>query len=272
VTSAADEWSAVAGAWERERATPDDSNDRDALLLERLAVAPGERVLELACGPGALGRRWAELVGPEGTVVLSDIAPGMVDVATRLNADAANVSVEVLDAAAIDRPEESFDVVVCRMGLMFVPEPDRAFGEIHRVLAPTGRFGATSWAGIEHNPWITCVAMAAAAAGVLTGGPPTGPGSIFSLGDPPTVRSLAEGAGFVDVVVEEQDVLFEAEDVAAHVESVGARAGQLAGALAAATDEQRAELLRVAAELAAPYVRATGVAIPGRALVVTGHR
>jgi ubiquinone/menaquinone biosynthesis C-methylase UbiE len=272
MSSAAEEWSAVAAAWERDRSTADASSDRDALLLDRVAVSAADRLLELACGPGALGQRWSELVGPGGTVVLSDIAPGMVEVAARVNADIESVSVEVLDAASISRPDESFDVVVCRMGLMFVPEPERAFAEIHRVLAPGGRLAATTWGAIEHNPWITCVALAAASAGIVTGGPPVGPGTIFSLGDPAGVRELVEAAGFADVVVEEQDVMFEAEDVTAHVESVGSRAGALAVALAAATDDQRAEMLRVATELARPYATGDGVAFPGRALVITGHR
>ncbi len=47
-----------------------------------------------------------------------------------------NVEVAVLDASSIDRPDGSFDVVACRMGLMFTPDPAVAFGEIRRVLVP----------------------------------------------------------------------------------------------------------------------------------------
>ena len=96
----------------------------------------GDRVLELAAGPGTLGATWSELAGPTGTVVLSDIAPGMVEVARRRNAHLSNVEVAVLDASAIGRPDGSFDVVVSRMGLMFTPDPAVAFGEIERCSPP----------------------------------------------------------------------------------------------------------------------------------------
>ncbi|MHB8465378.1 MAG: class I SAM-dependent methyltransferase, partial [Acidimicrobiales bacterium] len=175
-------WSAVAQAWDASVDEVDGhSVDATAALLDRVAVRPGERVLELAAGPGSLGRTWSELVGPKGAVVLSDVAPGMVEVARRRNAAFANVEATVIDAAAIDRPEASFDVVACRMGLMFTPEPAVTFAEIFRVLRSHGRFGALTWSGIEHNPWMTCVGMAAMANGLVSGGPPVGPGGIFSL-------------------------------------------------------------------------------------------
>src|SRR5262245_55982670 len=129
--TAALDWSAVAGAWDKnvdDIDTP--STEATTALLDRVAIQPGERVLELAAGPGSLGQILSTLAGPEGAVVLSDIAPGMVEVARRRNARHENVTVDVLDAAAIDRPADSFDVVLSRMGLMFVPEPKVAFAEM----------------------------------------------------------------------------------------------------------------------------------------------
>ena len=178
-------WSAVADAWD---ANVDEIDGHSAAatttLLARLAVQPGDRVLELAAGPGSLGAIWSQLVGLTGTVVVSDIAPGMVEVARRRNAGRPNVEAEVIDATAIDRPDGSFDVVACRMGLMFAPDPAVAFTEIRRVLRPGGRLGALTWSGMEHNPWMTCVGMAAMANGLVSGGPPVGPGGIFSLAIP----------------------------------------------------------------------------------------
>src|SRR5882724_11361893 len=113
-------WSAVAAAWDDSVDHVDGhSVEATAALLDRVGVRPGERVLELAAGPGSLGVTWSELVGPTGTVVVSDVAPGMVEVARRRNAALGNVETAVIDAAAIDRTDGSFDVVACRMGLMF---------------------------------------------------------------------------------------------------------------------------------------------------------
>jgi len=172
-TRPAEDWSAVASAW-------DDNTDyvdrhsaaaTDALIAA-VDVRPGDRLLELAAGPGSLGARWSQLTGPNGCVVISDIAPAMAEVARRRSAGRANVEVAVLDASSIDRADASFDVVVCRMGLMFTPDPSVALAEIRRVLDAGGRFGALTWAGIEHNPWMTCVGMAAAMHGLVAGGRP----------------------------------------------------------------------------------------------------
>ena len=82
IPDAAGDWSAVASAWDR---NVDDVERHTAAateaLIDRVAVQAGDRVLELAAGPGSLGATWSQLAGPTGTVVLSDIAPGMVEVA-----------------------------------------------------------------------------------------------------------------------------------------------------------------------------------------------
>ncbi len=266
------DWSAVAEAWDGHVDDVDEhSIAATTALLDRVAPRPGDDVLELAAGPGSLGRMWSERVGPTGTVLLSDVAPGMVEVAGHRNAQLDNVDVAVVDASAIDRPDQSFDVVACRMGLMFTPEPAVAMGEIHRVLRGDGRVGVLTWAGIEHNPWMTCVGMAAMMNGLVSGGPPTGPGGIFSLGDPAELEMLVKDASFVDVTVEEIDIIFHADSVDAHVDRVSALAGPLAGVLEAATPDQQAAVRRSAAELAAPYITDTGVSIPGRALLVAGR-
>jgi SAM-dependent methyltransferase len=266
----ADDWTAVAPAWDLHvDNVDDDSAALTAALLDRLAVQPGERVLELAAGPGSLGAQWSQLVGTTGTVVMSDIAPGMVEVARRRNATFANVGVALLDASAIDRPDACFDIVASRMGMMFSPDPAAAFAEIYRVLAPGGRLGALTWAGIEHNPWMTCVGVAAMINGLVAGGPPVGPGGMFSLGDPGRLEAFVKDAGFVDVSVEAFAVTFRAPDIDAHITRFSELAGPLAGVLQSATPDQRAAVRRSATELATPYLTEAGLEMPGRALLVT---
>lgn len=273
-TTAADAWSAVAPAWESAGEYVDGhSTAATKALVDGVDLAPGDRVLELAAGPGTLGPTWSELVGPSGHVVLSDFAPGMVEVASRRNRDLANVETAIVDAADIGYPAASFDVVVCRMGLMFTPEPAAALAEIRRVLDTGGRFGALTWANIEHNPWMTCVGMAAMMNGIVAGGPPVGPGGIFSLGDPATLKALVEGAGFEGVNVAAIDITFHADSIDAHIAQVIALAGPLAGAFAVADAAQLAAVRQTAAQLAAPHSTERGTLdLPGRALVVTGRR
>lgn len=271
-TIAAD-WNAVAPAWD---ACADGveaaKHAATEALLRGLAIEPGDRVLELAAGPGALGAMWSALVGPTGRVVVSDLAPEMVEVARRRNAEFANIELAVLDVAEIDRPDDTFDAVATRMGLMFALDTAQALGEVHRVLVRGGRIGAVTWGAIEHNPWMTCVGMAAMANGLAGDGPPIGPGGMFSLGDPVMLRTLLEDAGFLDVAVEEIAVTFLAETLDAHLERVSSLAGPLAAKIAGATPGQRLGLRETAAQLAAPYTSDDGVALPGLALVATGRK
>ena len=268
----AQDWTDVAAAWDAHVDEVDDhSAAATAALLDRVAVRPGDRVLELAAGPGTLGATWSELVGPDGSVLLSDLAPGMVEVAGRRNRPFPNVEVEIVDAAAISRPDASFDVVASRMGLMFTPDPAAAFREIRRVLAPGGRVGALTWGGIADNPWLTCVGMAAMANG-LGSGPPVGPGGIFSLSDPDRLAALVRDAGFLYVETAEIDITFRAADIDEHIKRVSSLAGPLAGILRRASEEQRAAVRRTATDLAAPFLTEDGLAMPGRALLVSAVR
>jgi ubiquinone/menaquinone biosynthesis C-methylase UbiE len=269
---AADDWSAVASAWD-DNVDYVDSHSVVATdaMINAAAVRPGDRVLELAAGPGSLASRWSELVGPTGRVLISDIATGMVDAARRRNADLENVEYAVIDLSSIDQPDESFDVVACRMGLMFTLDPAAALGGIRRVLRPGGRFTALTWAGMEHNPWMTCVGMAAMMNGLVAGGPPVGPGGIFSLGDPAHIATLAKEAGFLDVVVDDIPTTFHSESIDQHVERVSSLAGPLAAAFASATPDQLAAVRQTAAQLAAAHLTDAGVTLPGRALHLVGH-
>lgn len=73
--------------------------------------------------------------------MLTDIAPGMVDIARESTAHLENVELAVVDAAAIDRPDASFDVVVCRMGLMFAPDRHSLWARCGVSFAPGGGWG-----------------------------------------------------------------------------------------------------------------------------------
>jgi SAM-dependent methyltransferase len=188
----------------------------------------------------------------------------MVDVARRRNSSLDNVETATIDATAIDRADASFDVVACRMGLMFAPDPSLAFAEIHRVLRHGGRVGVLTWGAIEHNPWMTCVGMAAMMNGLGAGGLPTAPGGIFSLSDPATLEQLARGAGFIDVHVDVVPVTFRARTIDDHVDRVSSLAGPLAVVLANASPDQRHAFRRTAHELAAPHLTPDGLAIPGK--------
>ena len=264
------DWSAVAPAWEKTV----DSEWRHGVeavtskaLLDRMDIAAGQRVLELGAGAGDLGLRLAELVGSNGELVLTDVAAGMVDILQRRTLGIPHVTVAQVDASATQFPDSSFERVVFCMGLMFVPDPVAATKELHRIVRSGGRVGIQTWAAPEHNPWLLSVGMAANINGLVSGGPPTQPGGVFSLGHADQLREVLIAGGFTDVDVVPVDVEFRAPDFDSYFDTVSSLAGPLAAVLAAATPEQLAAVRSTALELARPYAKGEGFALPGRALL-----
>lgn len=109
-------------------------------LVEAANLKDGERVLDVACGTGVVARLAAERVGDTGVVAGLDLNPGMLAVAR--SATPANRGIEWHQGSAEQMPleDESFDVVLCQMGLQFMPDKPTALDEVRRVLAPSGRF------------------------------------------------------------------------------------------------------------------------------------
>src|SRR6476646_6001782 len=198
-------WASVAGSW-AEHAEYADA--RGAVAAERMLdltlPRPGERVLELACGPGGLGLAAAKRVAPQGEVVVSDVAAEMTSIAST-RADAlglSNVSSRVLDLERIEEPEGSYDVVLCREGLMFALDPARAVREIRRVLRPGGRVAVAVWGERARNPWLAVV-FDAVSEQIGAPVPPPGIPGPFALDDTDHLRALFDDAGLVDVVITE---------------------------------------------------------------------
>ena len=201
-------WAAVAGGWAEHAAYVDErgASVTDS-MLELARPQPGERVLELACGPGSVGLAAAERVAPDGEVVLSDVVAEMASIASARADDLGldNVSSRVLDLERIEEPEASYDVVLCREGLMFALDPARAAGEIRRVLRPGGRVALAVWGPRERNPWLAVV-LDAASAQLGKPVPPPGVPGPFSLDDADELAALISGAGLTDVELSEVPV------------------------------------------------------------------
>ena len=121
-------------------------------LVAALAPQPGERVLDVGCGRGAVLSRVAPLVGPQGRAVGLDLAPGMV---RRTAADLAHlpwVEVRVGDAQAPDLPPASYDVVASSLVLFFLTDPVAALRRWADLLRPGGRLGVTTF-GRQDPRW-----------------------------------------------------------------------------------------------------------------------
>ena len=172
------------------------------LLADQLALAPGESVLDVACGPGTVARVAANRVGRSGRVIGVDFSPAMIAVAEGKPAapDDAPISYRVGPADVIPVRGQDVDVVTCQHGLQFFPDRPAALAEMHRVLREGGRLGIAVWCSIAECP--PFAALAAGIADVLgeqlaatyRGGP-------WGLTDTSELVRLAEGGGFDDVQI-----------------------------------------------------------------------
>ena len=117
------------------------------LLVERAALSPGDRVLDVAAGAGASLIPAARRVGASGRVIGLDIAPGMVARLRELieHQDVENAEALVGDAEALPFDDERFDTVLCGFGLFFFVDSWLALAEIKRVLRPGGGFAVSTF-------------------------------------------------------------------------------------------------------------------------------
>jgi enediyne biosynthesis protein CalE5 len=267
-------WAGVATRWAEHA---DDVDERAVavteMMLDRTAPRPGDRVLELACGPGGAGLAAAERVGPEGEVVLSDVAAEMVSIAAA-RADArglANVRTATLDLEQIDEPDGSYDVALCRDGLMLTVEPERAAREIHRVLRRGGRAAIAVWGPQNRNPWLGLVFDAVSAQTNSPVPPPGVPGP-FSLDDPARLKALLTAAGLANVVVEEVSTPLGSPSFEAWWARASALAGPLATIVAGMPKDAVALLTERLRAAVAPYTTPTGLELPGVTLLASARR
>ncbi len=166
-------------------------------LVERVGVEAGERVLDVACGTGAVARVAAERVGDGRRVVGVDVNRAMLRVArTRLP------ELEWREGSVVALPfaDGEFDVVLCQLGLQFFPDRPAALREMRRVLAPGGRFGASVYSSIERNP--AAEALSEALDRHFGEGASRAKRHEHSLADRAELAGLLATAGFAGVRVE----------------------------------------------------------------------
>lgn len=236
-------------------------------LIQVAALRPGERVLDVACGTGVVARLAAQVVGDSGTVAGLDINPGMLAVARSTTPPDVAIDWQEGSAEAMPLPDESFDAVLCQMGLQFVPDKHAALGEMRRVLAPGGRL-ILNLPGPTPRPLVIMGEalarhISAEAAGFVN--------QVFSLHDTAELQSLIEGAGFRDV------------SVAADTKSLRLPAPEeflwqyvhctpLAGAVAQVDDERRGALERDVVEGWQQFVEDRALMLQVRMIIATARK
>ena len=125
------------------------------VLLQMAHVLNGEHVIDIACGTGLVSFRAAEEVGENGLVVGTDISDKMVELASSIATQKkySNIKFLRMDAEDLQIQDSSFDVALCSLGLMYLPNPLQALKEMYRILKPGGRVAAAVWGKRENCGW-----------------------------------------------------------------------------------------------------------------------
>lgn len=198
-------------------------------MIDMAGVGPGDAVLDVAAGAGDQSLDIAQRVGPTGRVLATDLSPAILALA-RDNARLAghgNVQTLVADGEALPVPPASFDAVVCRLGLMFFPDPQQGLRAMHRALRTGGGICTVVFSRPERNP---CIGLLKATALRHAGLPPRNPnqpGGLLSLGQPGLCDQLFQSAGFRQVATTALDAPFRLPTARHYLDFVRASASPI---------------------------------------------
>lgn len=201
-------WAGLSEGWAKwDAVIMDQLAPVSAAMIERLAIADDQRHLDVAAGTGEPGLTIARLA-PRGRVVLTDLAPEMLDVAVRRARAQGVGNVETVVCGADDLPfaDGTFDSVSVRFGFMFFADVANATAECARVLRPGGRLCASVWVDPDANPWTTIAMEAIATEVAVPRADPDRP-NMYRCAESGYLSARYQAAGLRDVA--EWDVAVE---------------------------------------------------------------
>jgi SAM-dependent methyltransferase len=198
-----EQWPAEAEAWARWGPTLERwFGDATETMLDMAGVQAGGRVLDVAAGAGGQTRAAARRVGPQGSVLATDISGSVLAFAEQAAHDAGlmNVTTQVMDAQRLQVPAGSFDAVISRVGFIAFPGQLAAFVGMRRALKHGGRLAGIVYSSPQANPFFSIPVSIVRRRAQL---PPPAPGQPgpFSLGSPGAIEAVYEQAGFTDIEV-----------------------------------------------------------------------
>jgi len=243
-------------------------------LLDMAAVIPGAAVLDVAAGSGDQTLDIARRVGPQGRVVATDLSPAMLKLALQnaQQAGLSNVQTLVADAENLPVAPASFDAVVCRLGLMFLPQPLQALLGMQRALRPGGGIGSMVFSRPERNPCIGILMSTALKHAGAAARDPFTPGGLLSLGKPGLIDELFRAAGFQNTATTAIDAPFHLPSARHYLNFVRASASPIQHILSPLTPSAAADAWADMEERLNVFNTPSGWVGPNELLLTAGRR
>ena len=264
IESQRQDWNRVASGWDKW----DDYFSRSMTFINHRLVAdarlrPGMRVLDIGSGTGYPALLAGEVVGATGQVAGIDLAESMLAVASRKAKarEMSHVTFRTGDATALPFDASSFDAVISRFCLMFLPEITKALKDMVRVLKPGGYVAAAVWSAPEKNPFIRIPMDVIKSIVTLPPPDPDAPG-VFRLAKPGELKGLMEGAGLTPLSEEEFLANVTYATAEEFFNSVLDLAGPLQNIFAKLTADQKAQAQRDIINVVNTYQRQGQIVFP----------
>ena len=244
------------------------------VILDAAKPLPGMHVLDVASGSGDPAFALARAVGPRGHVTATDISPGMVSLIGDLAREQGlvNITSQYADAEELPFGDESFDLLTCRLGIMFCPDHLQALAEARRVLKPKSRATYLVWG--QPTASVFQVTIGVLSRQVELPAPPPGAPGPFRFAETGSLSAALAQSGFRDI--DERSLVIPViwPESAARlwqffVEMGAAVLRDLIGGL---SSEKRAQVEAAILEATEPYRKGNRIELEGEVVVVSGTR
>ena len=226
-------------------------------------IRKGWRVLDVATGPGLAARAAARKAGEAGSVLATDLAPGMIELAAARAPErrAAPIEWRVMDSQALDLPPASFDAAICQLGLMLFAQPDAALSGMARAVKPSAPV-ACLVQGRRSHMLFTALVMDAIVSRAPELRAPKGAPTIFAFGPDGILEEAFTRAGLQEIVTKRLTGVFRFKSPEDYWETMVGGAGKTRAMLDKLSPEKQAKVRADVLRRAAKRRRGSFVEIP----------
>jgi ubiquinone/menaquinone biosynthesis C-methylase UbiE len=236
-------------------------------LLELANIKNGDKIIDIACGTGLVSFPAAELAGENGFVMANDISDKMVEMGAAIakEKNLSNISFQRMDAEELEVEDNSYNIALCALGLMYFPDPLKAIKEMYRLLKPGGHAVVAVWGQRKNCGWAEVFEIVdrRVASEVCP--------MFYNLGNEGTLQQYMNAGGFKDISTVRINTLL---NYSSGEEACGAAflGGPVALAYSKFSDDIKGEVCKEYVESIKSFKNADGYHVPGEFVVAIGFK